>query len=955
MQTTVQLLKSDSSYVTGAVTDADGKFSLKAPKNGKYILKMTNIGYKIYEKNLTIADNKDIALGKVNLSADAVLLKEVVANGIASKVVVKEDTFIYNASAYRTAEGSVIEELVKKIPGAQVDDEGNVTINGKSVKKIKVDGKEFMSGDTKTALKNLPTSIVDKIRAYDEKSDLARVTGIDDGEESTVLDFGIKPGMNKGYMFNFDGGYGNHDRYSERLMGMYTQDGLRFMGFGGANNTNDMGFPGGGRRGFGGNRNGLNASKDGAFNINYDKDKLNFDFGLMWRHTDGDAFSKSSSENFVATTGSFSNSINRHYSRGNSVNFGGRLEWKPDTATNIMFRPSYSYSTNDGLSSSLSGTYNEDPYLYTIDPLENDKINDVLDANGERINVNGRTNRSLSYSKSKNGNGMLQFNRKLNNLGRNITLRVDGGFSEGESNSLSAADVHLYQVQTAAGLDSTYQTNRYNTAPTKNWNYKLQATYSEPIARATFLQFRYQYQYSYSKSDRDTYDFSRLGNMTDQEMVYRGWMDFLNRNNVEPLSKYLDKDLSRFSEYSTYTHVAEVMLRFIRQNYNFNVGVQVQPQKTHYVQDYQGISADTTRTVTNFTPTLDFRYKFSKVSQLRINYRANTSQPSISQLLDITDNSDPLNISKGNPGLKPAFTNNFRLFYNGYRQKRMQSWMAHMNFSTTRNSISNMVTYDEKTGGRTTRPENINGKWNMGGGFMFNTSIDTLGNWNINTMTDINYNHDVGYLTLQNAVGPQKNSTNNTSIGERLSFSYRNDWLEVEPNGSFTYTHARNKLQSNSDLDTWQYSYGLNVNITTPWGTSLTTNINENCRRGYNDASMNTNEFIWNAQISQSFLRGRALTVALQFYDILQNQSNFSRAINAYNRTDTWYNSINSYAMLKVTYRINAFGGKDARRAQREGGKKGNDGPPGMGPGGRRYGQYGGGYGGFHGGFGGHF
>ena len=955
MQTTVQLLKSDSSYVTGAVTDADGKFSLKAPKNGKYILKMTNIGYKIYEKNLTIADNKDIALGKVNLSADAVLLKEVVANGIASKVVVKEDTFIYNASAYRTAEGSVIEELVKKIPGAQVDDEGNVTINGKSVKKIKVDGKEFMSGDTKTALKNLPTSIVDKIRAYDEKSDLARVTGIDDGEESTVLDFGIKPGMNKGYMFNFDGGYGNHERYYERLMGMYTQDGLRFMGFGGANNTNDMGFPGGGRRGFGGNRNGLNASKDGAFNINYDKDKLNFDFGLMWRHTDGDAFSKSSSENFVATTGSFSNSINRHYSRGNSVNFGGRLEWKPDTATNIMFRPSYSYSTNDGLSSSLSGTYNEDPYLYTIDPLENDKINDVLDANGERINVNGRTNRSLSYSKSKNGNGMLQFNRKLNNLGRNITLRVDGGFSEGESNSLSAADVHLYQVQTAAGLDSTYQTNRYNTAPTKNWNYKLQATYSEPIARATFLQFRYQYQYSYSKSDRDTYDFSRLGNMTDQEMVYRGWMDFLNRNNVEPLSKYLDKDLSRFSEYSTYTHVAEVMLRFIRQNYNFNVGVQVQPQKTHYVQDYQGFSADTTRTVTNFTPTLDFRYKFSKVSQLRINYRANTSQPSISQLLDITDNSDPLNISKGNPGLKPAFTNNFRLFYNGYRQKRMQSWMAHMNFSTTRNSISNMVTYDEKTGGRTTRPENINGKWNMGGGFMFNTSIDTLGNWNINTMTDINYNHDVGYLTLQNAVGPQKNSTNNTSIGERLSFSYRNDWLEVEPNGSFTYTHARNKLQSNSDLDTWQYSYGLNVNITTPWGTSLTTNINENCRRGYNDASMNTNEFIWNAQISQSFLRGRALTVALQFYDILQNQSNFSRAINAYNRTDTWYNSINSYAMLKVTYRINAFGGKDARRAQREGGKKGNDGPPGMGPGGRRYGQYGGGYGGFHGGFGGHF
>lgn len=949
MQTTVQLLKTDSSYVAGAVTDMDGRFTVKAPKNGTYILKMTNIGYKNYVKNVTVADNKDVNLGKVSLATDAVLLKEVVAKGIASKVTVKEDTFIYNASAYRTPEGSVLEELVKKIPGAEVDDDGNVTINGKSVKKIKVDGKEFMSGDTKTALKNLPTSIVDKIRAYDEKSDLARVTGIDDGEETTVLDFGIKPGKNKGYLMNLNVGAGTEDRYSEQLMSMYSKDGFRIIGFAGANNINDQGFPGGGRRGGWGNRNGLNAAKNGALNMNYENDKLLLDMGVMWNHSDGDVFSKSSSENFVATTGSFSNSISKNYSRSNSWRMNGRLEWKPDTLTNIMFRPSYSYSTNDGRSSSLSGTYNLDPYLFVDDPLADDKVDEIYN-DGDRINVNGRTNRSLSYSMSKNGNGMLQINRKLNPYGRNVTLRVDAGFSEGESNSLSAADVHLYQMQTAAGLDSTYQTNRYNVAPTKSHNYTLQATYSEPIARATFLQFRYQYQYNYSKSDRNTFDFSSLGNLTDQEMVYRGWQEFLHDNGVTPIDNYLDKDLSRFSEYTTYTHVAELMLRIIREKYNFNVGVQVQPQKTHFIQDYQGVAADTTRSVTNFTPTMEFRYKISKVSQLRINYRANTSQPSISQLLDITDNSDPLNISQGNPGLKPAFTNNFRLFYNGYRQHRMQSWMVHMNFSTTRNSISNMVTYDEITGGRITRPENINGKWNAGGSFMFNTSIDTLGNWNVNTMTNISHSHDVGYLTLSNAVGPQKNYTNNTSIGERLSFSYRNDWLEVEPNGSFTYTHARNKLQSASDLDTWQFSYGMNITLRAPWGTELTTNLSNNSRRGYNDASMNNDEFVWNAQISQSFLRGRPLSVSLQFYDILQNQSNFSRTVNAYSRNDTWYNSINSYAMLKVTYRLNVFGGKEARKGQREGGF---DGPPGMGPGMRGMGGMGPGMRGMGGG--GHF
>lgn len=220
IQTTIQLLKSDSAYVAGATTNEDGEFSLFAPANGKYILKLTNIGYKNVEKNITIADDKDVAMGKINLEQDAVMLKEIVAKGVAAKVTVKEDTFIYNAAAYRTPEGSVVEELVRKLPGAQVDDQGNVTINGKSVKKIKVDGKEFLSGDTKTALKNLPTSIIERVKAYDEKSDLARITGIDDGDESTVLDFGIKMGMNKGTLANLNLGIGTHGRYSEQLLSL---------------------------------------------------------------------------------------------------------------------------------------------------------------------------------------------------------------------------------------------------------------------------------------------------------------------------------------------------------------------------------------------------------------------------------------------------------------------------------------------------------------------------------------------------------------------------------------------------------------------------------------------------------------------------------------------------------------------------------------------------------------
>jgi hypothetical protein len=157
------------------------------------------------------------------------------------------------------------------------------------------------------------------------------------------------------------------------------------------------------------------------------------------------------------------------------------------------------------------------------------------------------------------------------------------------------------------------------------------------------------------------------------------------------------------------------------------------------------------------------------------------------------------------------------------------------------------------------------------------------------------------------------------TVSERLSFSYRNNWLEIEPNGSVNYTHTRNLLQSQSNLDTWEFSYGVNVNLTAPWGTSFSTDLHENSRRGYNDNSMNTNELVWNAQVSQGFLRGKALTVSLQMYDILHNQSNFSRTISAIQRSDTEYNSINSYAMLHVVYRLNLFGGKDAMKDKHDG------------------------------------
>lgn len=921
-QVTIQLLKTDSTYVSGAISNERGLFHVNAPANGKYLLKITSVGYKPTVKRIQISEDKNLAMGNVVIGADAIMLKGAVVTAMAQKVSLKEDTFVYNSAAYRTPEGSVVEELVKRLPGAEVSDDGTIKINGKEVKKILVDGKEFMTGDTKTALKNLPTSIIDKIKAYDEKSDLSKVTGIDDGEEQTVLDFGVKKGMNKGVISNIDLGVGNKNRYNMRGMGGYFANNNRFMLFANANNTSDRGFGGGPGRGFWGGANGLNASKMIGANYNYElKDKFKFNTSLRWNHSDGDVWSSRSSENFMGTSSSFSNSLSQSYSRSNSWNGNIRLEWMPDSMTNILFRPSISWSSSDGLSGSQSASYNKDPYTITTkDPLSEEGIEEMEKAEAM---VNSQLTNGITYSDNNNINGMLQINRKLGNKGRNITFRVDAKYTDNDSKSISLNNAKLYLVQTAEGKDSTYQTNRYNLTPSKNYSYAGQLTYSEPLWKATFLQFSYKFTYSYSKSDRSTYDFSKYAMSGDHE--YRGWDSYLNPF-AGHLNDYRDDNLSRFSEYRNYNHDIQVMMRFIRQKYNLNFGVMVQPQQSKYIQDYQGVHVDTVRNVVNVSPTLDFRYRFSKMSNLRINYRGTTSQPSISQLLDITDNSDPLNISMGNPGLKPSFTQNFRLFYNNFVQNHNKGIMTFVNFSTTNNSISNKVTYDETTGGRITRPENINGNWNAMGAFMFNCSIDSAGVWNINTGAHANYNNYVSYLSLDKKSDSQKNTTRSITWRQNLSFSYRNDWAEFSLDGTLTYNKAKNKLQPTSNLETWQFSYGPSMTLTAPWGTSLNSSLSINSRRGYNDSSMNTDEFVWNAQLSQGFLKGKPLTIMLQFYDLLRQQSTFSRAISATSRTDTEYNAINSYAMLHVVYRLNIFGGKEAR-------KGGFDGPGG--PGGR--------------------
>ena len=929
MSATVQLLSlPDSTMVTGNVTNTNGYFSLSA-RPGKYVLKISFVGYLSYLKEIQLTSAKpSLNVGKVLLGSDAVMLKEAVITAEAPQVTVSGDTLGYSASAYRTSEGAMLEELVKKLPGAEVDDDGNVKINGKEVKKLMVDGKEFFGGDVKTGLQNLPVNMIEKINAYDRQSDNARITGIDDGEEETVLDLTVKKGMNQGWIGNFDLGGGTEDRYSlSGNINRFASGGgksSQFSLIGRVNNVNDRRFGGGGgpmwRR-----NNGLTTSKEVGGNYAMETEKFEFGASVRYNYRDNDVRSIGQVENFLPTgNSSFANSRSASRTKNDNLNAHLRMEWRPDSLTTFFMRGGLSWGNTESTSESLTATFNSDPYAVVIDPNKfldfDSEANEELD----KIRVNASDNGSMSESKSLSANGNMQLTRKLNDKGRNVTLRLIGSYSDGENDRFSNTQTRYYIGGDGIPTFNEDTIRRYITTPTNNYNLGTEVSYSEPLADRVYLQFSYRFQYGYSESDNSTYN-----------MPF-GWVlsDGLPGQFSQHQSEWLDPEQSKYAEYKRFNHDARVTFRVNRQTWRLSAGVALRPQNTKLSYKKGDFQTDTTRNVFNFSPEVDFRYQPQRQTQLRFSYRGRTSDPSMENLLPITDNSNPLNIRTGNPGLEPSFTHNMNMHFNTFNMDKQRAIFSALNGSFTQNAISNIRKYNEATGGWTTMPENINGNWNVFGMFGMNTALKNK-KFTIDTFTNASYNNNVGYVTTGEMKDAQKNTTTNLSLGERVGGRYRNDWLEIGLNGSLNYTFEKDKLNPENNQEPYTFSYGGNVQIYAPWGTTISTNMTNQARRGYSDTSMNRNELIWNAQVAQSFLKG-ALTLSFEWNDILREQSNITRSLTSSGRSVYTYNGVNSYGMVRLIYRLNIFGSKEAREAMQNRRGPGMGGPGMGGRGGMR-------------------
>ena len=973
----VLLQPKDSALVVGVSSDLEGKFKLPEVKSGNYILRISYMGFQSYFRNITLSKkNKDVNLGTVTLQVDRKMLKEAEVTAKLAQLEMKADTFVYNAEAFRMPEGSMLEELVKKLPGAEVDDEGNIKINGKSVSKIMVDGKEYFQNDTKMAMKNLPSKLIKKLKAYDKKSDYTRITGIDDGEEETVLDLSVKKGMKDGWVGNFDGAYGTEDRYSGKFNVNRFMDHSYLSVIGSRNNVNDFG----GRWGGGGN--GITTSTMGGVTFAWENGKPDYSPGLLklggnvrYSSSDSESQSKTNNEMFLTSgLSQFSNSKNHGTNWNQNINANFQFEWFPDSLTNIMFRPNFSHSDGNNSSNSRSVTFNESPFDNGLtDPVEQYKT--MADAKGIRVNGNERINSGNNYNN--NVNGGLQINRRLFVPGRNLTLNVDGSYSESSNESYTRSIIKYYQRN--GDLDADYQ-NTFS--PSKNYSYQGRLSYTEPILKGTVLQVSYQAQYRFQDSDREMMVYDQLENalqnagLTDVTALdlYNGTYNGMSFQNYGIDLTQLTRDMqnSQYATYREFNQNVNLMLRYNNKFENggelhFNLGVNWQPQRTE--MDYQKGVVDTAvvRKIQNWAPRFNVRWKISNTSQLRVRYFGGMTQPSMVQLIEVVDNSNPLNITTGNAGLKSSWSDRFNVEYNNYISEKQMGWNINAWGNINRRSISNATIYDTESGTSYSRPMNIDGNWNAGAWMGFNTAIGKGKYFNLSWNQNINHANNVGYISSDLDAGAKqfvtgtidmnglfnymssngllrKSTTRSTNLGENLRFNYRNDLIEIGVNGGMNYQHARNNMQRNGNRDTWFFNYGGNIVINTPWDMQFSSDISQQSRRGYDDASMNTNELIWNAQISQNFLKQKNATVSVQWYDILRERSSISRNYSATNRSDTWTNAIHSYVMVHLIYRFNLYGNKEARAAGFNGGQGGGQG------GGRGWGGGGGGWGGRGGG-----
>ena len=897
----IRLLKaSDSAYVAGTVTDSIGDFKLPDVKSGRYLVQTQYLGYN---DNFTPARvvSTDLTLEPITLGSNTIMLGEVSVTGVKTPIKVMEDTIEYNADTYKTQPNAVVEDLLKRLPGVEVDSDGKITANGKEVSKILIDGKEFFSDDPKVASKNLPVNMIEKLQVVDRKSDLARLTGVDDGEDETVINLTVKPGMKNGYFGTIEGGYGTDSRYmgSFNVNRFWNDNQVTLLG--NFNNINELGFTdsnGNRFRRFGGN-NGINTSQALGVNFNVGKGEI-FRVGgdVMYSHTDRRSIQSANNKySWQNDSISFQDSWSNKRDRGHNVRADFRVEWRPDSFNTIDFRPTFSYNLNR--SASIDSA------------LTSGSIN--------RIPVNNTFNDVTSRGNSFEYGARLIYNHNFRNRpGRSFSVNLEYKHSNVREHSDSYSRNLFYMFNDSIDVYDQYEFNH-------TWSDQAQArlSWTEPLGdpkKGNFLTFSYRAQYRWNNTDKMVYDHP----------IDYDHLDIFGYPLVDYSQEIYSDSLSNRFRNDYFNQDIRVGYKHVSATHNLDVGLSLVPQMSRSENLITDAKSIPTRWVWNYAPFLRYRYKLGKTRSIMLNYMGRSSQPTMTQLQPVADISNPLNIVIGNPSLDPTFSHNVRLRFQDFNSASQRSIMVMGDFQVAQNSIVSKATYDQLTGGRTTTYVNVNGVWN---GRLMAMMSQPLRNkaWQLSAHVFTMLNQTINFAD------GSRNRNFTYSVNFMPSIAFRPDNLELELRPRYSVQNTTNTFSRDNNQTIQNFGGSFSAYYYTPIGVILNSELTYTGTKG-DAAGYDKNEWMWNASISYQLLRDKSLTLSVKAYDLLQQKSNVSRTISGNCTSDILYNDLTRYFMFTVSYRFNTFGkGKEpASREQRGPGGPGGP-PPGGGPGGRRF------------------
>lgn len=878
-------------------TDSKGLFVFSNVQAKEINLIITGVGYERFLKQYVI-EKLVTELDSIVLVHSTKVLSEVIVKA-NNAIIIKDDTISYKADSFATRPNDMAEDLLKKLPGIEVDKDGNVTAHGKQVTKVKVNGKDFFGDDVKAATKEIPVELIDKIQVIDDYGDQAAFTGIRDGDAQKILNIQLKSDKNKGVFTNTSAGLGTKERYKASASLQYFNNDLQLSLISNANNINESVFnfgnpslsgagnrgggmmggamqgggmggmtggqqgagSGGMMNGMGGGQqmsgglmgnNGINDTKAIGFNYR-DKwgKKITVYGGLVLTSRNSNTITNTSQQNLFSNSSNLITQDTYDTTMGINKRFTFNLEYKPDSNNYIKFSPQLTYRNTKTSSftsfDTESGTQGKTNFGYST---------------------------LLSDSKSPTYSGSLLYNHRFGKKGRTMSFNLTGNTSQTNQDD----DIENNSSYIISGVTATTIQYQDIKQGNKNYSYGLRASYTEPLSIANNLEFNYSYNKQFTGNEKKTYAIDPATNSSQY---------------VDSLSNVYDNDYT--------THRFGANFRHTEKKYNYTIGVAVQPGTIKSIS-YTGLKQQYNQNLLNWFPVARFTYTFSRSRSFDINYSGNTKQPTYNQLQPVADVSNPQFITVGNPELRPEFNNTLNIRYNNFDFMKGDVFFSNLSFTYTKDKIVNN-TVNKGRGVQQTGYLNDDGYYNLNAFYTYSKPIKNK-KYVAGLNGRIQYSNNISYLDSFRNVG--KNWV--LMQGAKLDVNLKS-WLELGFSASYSLNSTNWSLEGLQNTKTSSYVLGSRAKIYLPHKWVISYDAEKTINSGFDD-NTSANPFLLSGYIEKQIGEKRNLTLRLSGFDLLKQNTGVSRTATANSITDTKTNRLGNYYMFTVSFRLSKFKGK---------------------------------------------